>query len=96
MKLASSIRYRIVARFLLFISLSSFYTIVITDTNKVYQINFYFFENIHKIFYRYLSMGISKYKSLTQNHYKGIEWIHVDYFNNAVICDLIENVRFKS
>lgn len=23
---------------------------------------------------------------------EGIEWIHVDYFNNAVICDLIEKV----
>ena len=24
--------------------------------------------------------------------FQGIEWIHVDYFNNAVICDLIESV----
>lgn len=23
---------------------------------------------------------------------QGIEWTHIDYFNNAIICDLIENV----
>ena len=26
--------------------------------------------------------------------FQGIEWIHVDYFNNAVICDLIEKVLY--
>ncbi len=26
---------------------------------------------------------------------QGIEWIHVDYFNNAVICDLIEKVGLR-
>ena len=25
--------------------------------------------------------------------FQGIEWIHVEYFNNAVICELIEKVR---
>ncbi|OBS74163.1 hypothetical protein A6R68_15301, partial [Neotoma lepida] len=23
-----------------------------------------------------------------------IEWTHIDYFNNAIICDLIENIRY--
>lgn len=25
---------------------------------------------------------------------QGIEWIHIEYFNNSVICDLIEKVSF--
>lgn len=24
--------------------------------------------------------------------FQDIEWTHIDYFNNAIICDLIENV----
>lgn len=24
---------------------------------------------------------------------QGIEWTNIEYFNNAIICDLIENVR---
>ena len=26
-------------------------------------------------------------------YFQGIEWTNVDYFNNAVICDLIEKVN---
>ena len=26
---------------------------------------------------------------------QAIEWEHIDYFNNAVICELIEHVSFK-
>lgn len=28
--------------------------------------------------------------------FQGIEWIHVEYFNNSVICELIEKVRGES
>lgn len=28
--------------------------------------------------------------------FQGIQWEHIDYFNNAVICDLIEKVRQRS
>ncbi len=27
------------------------------------------------------------------SNFQGIEWEHIDYFNNAVICELIEHVR---
>ena len=26
------------------------------------------------------------------SYFQGIEWIHIDYFNNAVICELIDAV----
>lgn len=27
--------------------------------------------------------------------FQDIEWTHIDYFNNAIICDLIENVSIR-
>lgn len=27
--------------------------------------------------------------------FQDIEWTHIEYFNNAIICDLIENVSIK-
>ena len=27
---------------------------------------------------------------------EGIEWVHIDYFNNAIICQLIESVGVLS
>lgn len=27
--------------------------------------------------------------------FQDIEWTHIDYFNNAIICDLIENVSMR-
>lgn len=28
--------------------------------------------------------------------FQDIEWTHIDYFNNAIICDLIENVSVRT
>lgn len=59
---------------------------------------FYLFTtNLIKYFYCYISILRLSYKIIFLiTHTQGIAWEHIDYFNNAVICELIEHVNNSS
>ena len=56
------------------------------NVNNVSKISFF------SLFYRLQQLFIELVLKQQQEEYEseGLEWVHIDYFNNQIICDLVD------
>ena len=54
--------------------------------NNILKISFF------SLFYRLQQLFIELVLKQQQEEYEseGLEWVHIDYFNNQIICDLVD------